>query len=278
MYEINCVDETFDPNFTTEYILSIQVGLDGFSFCILDDIRKKHLVFKHYPFLLSNNLFLLKEIDEIFKKEEILSKNYKRALISFASNKFTTIPLTDQENYTDSTFTLNHVKEKDELILNSTEDFFKLNIIYTVPSGIYNFITEKFEKPEISHQLKVLLGIISRNSNSNRSEALISVSKRYFTIILLKEGKLNLINSYNYSNNMDFIYYVLQVFKTTELNMSESGIFLAGEIKEDSHLVEFIRKHFNKVEFIKLAKGYQYSYTFSDIPSHMFAGVINPEG
>ena len=42
-------EESFDLEKTYEYILSIQVSLDGFSFSILDITRKKYLALKSYP-------------------------------------------------------------------------------------------------------------------------------------------------------------------------------------------------------------------------------------
>jgi len=278
MYELNCIDETFDPNFTTEYKLSIQVSLDGFSFCILDDIRKKHLVFKHFPFLLSNDTFLSKKVKEIIENEEALNKRYKKILISYASPRFTIIPnsLTLPDNK--EVFNFNHNFIEDESVKSISVGHFKTNIIFGIPNKTFDFLNTHFKKPEVFHQTKVLSRIISQKIKPEKVISLVSVSKRFFTILITKREKLAFINSYRYTNNMDFIYYLLHIFKSEGISLQETPVYLTGEITEDSHLIEFMKKHFSKVDFLKLARGYQYSYTFSKFPPHMFMTVINPEG
>jgi len=55
MHNISLIDETLDKNLTANYNLSIQVSLDGFSFCIKDLIRNKYIVLKHIDFSLKGN-------------------------------------------------------------------------------------------------------------------------------------------------------------------------------------------------------------------------------
>ena len=277
MYEINCIDETFDPNFTTEYTLSIQLSLDGFSFCIRDDIRRMYLVFKHFPFQLSNNTFLLRKVKELLEQQEELGKNYKKVLISIASHKITAIPGTFENPDTEKIFSFNFDKAEDENVLTLQEDFFKINLAFSFPSEIEELLSRHFNKAVFTHQAELLLKLAAQRAQGAESSTLISISKRFFTIIVTHNKKLAIINSYAYSNNMDVIFYILNIFKSQGLNMQNSPVSLTGELEKESPLVEFLRKNFSKVEFIELAKNYQYSYTFSKFPQHMFVSVINPE-
>jgi len=275
MHELDCTDETFDLNFTSEYKLSIQLGLDGFSFCVIDNIRKKYLVLKHFPFSLSNDEFLFRKIKEIMDDEEILNRLYKNTIISFVSRKFTAVPSGLKADINDI-YNLNFPPAPDEITGSFNTSSFNAKIIYASPRKLCEFLTTRFENPVFIHQVKPLIKLASKNSEKGQVSALISVTKSFYILIVSQGDKLIFLNSFRYSNNMDFIYYLLNATGSLEINPDDMRIKLVGEIREDSHLVEFIKERFGKVEFGKLAKGYQYSYTFAKFPAHMFVSVINP--
>ncbi len=50
MQDFAFIDETLDINLTQSYKLSIQVSLNGLSFCILDQLQGKYIVFSHKNF------------------------------------------------------------------------------------------------------------------------------------------------------------------------------------------------------------------------------------
>ncbi|MDA3779420.1 MAG: DUF3822 family protein, partial [Bacteroidales bacterium] len=82
MQNFEYLDETLDPSLNQSYILSIQVSLSGFSFCILDKIRKKYIVIKHIN--IDEDLMqedFLNTIENIIENDEQLNNN------SFHSHK-----------------------------------------------------------------------------------------------------------------------------------------------------------------------------------------------
>ena len=92
MHELNFVDETFKLKLATEYHISIQVGLDGFSFCILDVYRKKYIVLRHIPLIVGKLQFLAKKIESIFEQEEKLNVSYHSVSVIYSTNKATLLP------------------------------------------------------------------------------------------------------------------------------------------------------------------------------------------
>src|SRR5665811_1617082 len=92
MHEINSIDETFDIKLASEYHLSIQVGLDGFSFCILDIHRRKYIVFQHIPLIVGKLQFLSKKVESIFDQDEKLNASYQSVSITYSTNNATLFP------------------------------------------------------------------------------------------------------------------------------------------------------------------------------------------
>ncbi len=276
MYEINCTDETFDPDYTTEYLLSIQVSLDGFSFCIRDEIRKIHLVFKHLPLQISNYSFLLRKTKEILAREEALNKKYKKTIIRMSSPRVTAIPAS-WEVSAEELFALNFDRLKDEKILSFTDDSLSVKVAFGFPEKMYNLFNSHFDHPVISHQVQTLAGLVARKATSGHSEALLSFSKRFFTLLITRNQKLAFINSFFYKNHMDVIYYILHVFESEKIGVKETAVFLLGETDEESPLAGFLKNRFERVEFLSYTGEYKSSYTFSLFPQHRFLSVIHPE-
>ena len=50
MQEFAFIDETLDINLTQSYYLSIQLSLNGLSFCIHDPVRKIYIAFSNKKF------------------------------------------------------------------------------------------------------------------------------------------------------------------------------------------------------------------------------------
>ena len=78
MHEINWTDELFDIKQASNYHLSIQIGLDGFSFCMLDTLRNRYVAFQHIPLVVGKLQFLPRKIETIFDQEEKLGASFKK--------------------------------------------------------------------------------------------------------------------------------------------------------------------------------------------------------
>ena len=77
MYEKELFDETLDINSTSNYEISIQVSLNGFSFCLLDIHRNKFVMLREYK-LSGRDYELSKQIEEIIYKDDFLGKPYHK--------------------------------------------------------------------------------------------------------------------------------------------------------------------------------------------------------
>lgn len=94
MQRLSLVDENFDLNFTKEYILSIQVSLDGFSFSILDSVKKKVICLYHQDTFSNEPGFHLKKLNSIYDEVDLLALPYKKTKIYFSTpDKTTLVPI-----------------------------------------------------------------------------------------------------------------------------------------------------------------------------------------
>lgn len=277
MNALNCIDETFDKNFTSEYKLSIQVGLDGFSFCILDEIRKKFLVFKHFPFLLSNYSFLHRKVKEIIESEEILRNEFRKIVVGFVSTKFTPVPqwaeLANEKQILGLSFDIS----SDEAIGSYQSGLFEGKVIFAYPEKVAGYLKSILKEPAFFHQAKPLFSIFAAKLKPGKPTAFITFGSRSFTLLIFDGENMAFANSFNLENDLDFNFYLLNSFQSLAIGTQDAVVSLAGEIQHSSPQFRFIKSRFKEAEFLKLSKGYQYSYTFSEFPQHTFISVINTE-
>lgn len=279
MHELICTDETFDPNFTIEYKLSIQVGLDGFSFCIQDNIRKKYLVFKHFPFRLSNPLFLSRKINEIFEREKILSLKYKEVKILIESPYFSAIPNAPEfeqnpEVYLRQNFNI----PSDSEFQTFKNDFFDCSIIFSYSKQLNSTFEDKFEKYILTHQIQSAFKTISLNNYKNGIHAFINATSQYYNLLIFENKRLLFLNSFKYKNEQDFLYFLLTTLKSLSVYPGQLKVSISGHVNEQSAIHKLLEQHIVDVNFIKFNSSFQYSYTFEKFPQHQFASIINPEG
>ena len=145
MREINSIDEKFDLKHTSEYHLSIQLGLDGFSFCILDIFRHKYMACKHIPLVVGKLQFLAKKIESIFETEEMLNASYQSVSIAYSTNNATLIPkeYTEPSNLIKIAALTNEISRNEDIC---SEDLpgFNYQLVYSYPKEV-----DDFPEPEI---------------------------------------------------------------------------------------------------------------------------------
>lgn len=275
MYEITCIDETFDPNFTSEYKLSIQVGLDGFSFSIIDLIQKKFLVFKNIPFSFKKPTYLIKEVKEIIENNEILRTKYKFINIKFNTNICTVSPLDKPfSNNPESILKYNFpIKENDKTSWFDSEKY-SFRAIYSYPAELAAIFQVYFPGCQIKHHLEDIINILPSNNNAYTS--LITFSKNYFNLMIYNNLKLLFFNYFELLNEKDIVYYLLTSHKSLQIRRANTNLLLNGQIVENDSKYLLIKKYFNKIEFLHPETSFQFSYTFSKIPKHQFISIMKP--
>ncbi len=279
MHELICTDETFDPNFTIEYKLSIQVSLDGFSFCILDDIRKKYLVFKHFPFRLSNASFLPRKTKEIVEQEDILSLTYKSTQILIENASFAAIPNISGFQETPELFLRQNFNLPSNTVFHSSHhEAFDFTLAFGYSGLLKSLFDEKFGQYKLLHYLEPSFKKIAKNSFKKGVNCIINATSQYFCVLVFEEKNLLFLNSFIYKNNNDFLYYLLFTMENLGIKPNDLQIYLSGILNEKDSLNLLFEKYNLNSNYLKFNRSYQYSYTFESIPEHAFLNVINSEG
>ena len=170
-------------------------------------------------------------------------------------------------------------KEMLELIFGDQSDsFIKTDIcpdqnrqtVYAVPQQI-KAVTDYIFPSHITRHLYSLLPEIPS----------IAVNELYcifynstFTAMLVKENKLQAIQTYQYKSPEDVVYYMLQLCESFEASVNDTNVHLNGMISEASNLYNGISKYFLNLQFEALPAGIDYPETINEYPAHYFSHLF----
>lgn len=276
MHELNFVDLTFDLNRTTEYDLSIQVGLDGFSFCILDRLPKKLIVLQHIPLIVGKLQFLAKKMETIFDQEQKLTAAYRSVSVSWSTNKATLLPkaLADEQLVAKIAALTNEIGRNEELAVNDLPGF-NQQLIFSYPKELMTLLNGKFTEFSFTHKSVPLLACAVEQRNEKKNTLLINFEKQYVRMIVLKDRQIALYNSFYFKNEADFLYYTLNICHTLQIDPERDELLIGGYVADDSGYMRQLKKFVSNVYFLKPSESFNYSSAFNKVQKHQFISLLN---
>ncbi len=277
--DIVFIDETFDLNQTKNYHISIQAGLSGYSFSILDPLRNKYILLKHYAFKGELTPLQLEEkVSGIQGEDEFLTHEYKSVLFSYQGPKYTLIPgpLFSKDKLK-SYFEFNHhLDDLDEIHYNRFKSTDAFNV-FAVPAELSGIIFRSFGNVRYYHTITPVAenGLIKHGGKNGQTEVLVNITGKFVDIVVVKGEKLLLCNTFPWKNDDDLVYFILYVYEQLKLDNHETPLIISGEVKKDSAVYAMLGSYIRKTGFEKRNDHFIYSYTFNDIDAHWFVNLFN---
>ncbi|HEX7584539.1 MAG TPA: DUF3822 family protein [Prolixibacteraceae bacterium] len=276
MREINTIDESFDLKHTSEYHLSIQLGLDGFSFCILDIFRHKYIAFQHIPLVVGKLQFLPKKVESIFEAEEILNASYQSVSVTYSTNNATLIPkeYTEPSNLIKIAALTNEISRNEDIC---SEDLpgFNYQLVYSYPKELMTFLNRKYTEFKFMHKSIPLLSATNNQRNEKKNTLLINFENKYIRMIAIRGSQIDLYNSFYFKTETDFLYYTLNIWHSLQFDPERDEILIGGFVADDSSYVRQLKKYISTIHFLKPSIDFSYGNLFDKIQKHQFISLLN---
>jgi len=268
-------DETLDINSTENYELSVQVSPDGFSFCLLDDIRNKFVLIRSFE-PEENKYFNAGRINEILDKDDFLARRYKKVNVVMPSPKFTIVPapLFDPGKK-DEYFTFNHILDDGNIIISNKLSDPDVFLVFSVSKPIFDLIDSFLPEVHPYHQVKPLLNHIAHRRKSVHGNYIhIHVEREFFNLIIFNHNRFKFCNSFNYRNISDILYFVLNVFKNLDITQEET-IYFSGLTEKYDDLSSNFSIYIRNLKFAEPSGNFTFSYVFNDMDLHRFLNLFS---
>ena len=231
-------------SFEKDCHLSIQIGLNGFSFCINNS--KEILAIESYNYSLS-------QLEENLKKNKWLAKNYASTNITINSKKFTIIPSLIYNNKDRKKYLkLNHVRiDQLDFLLDVVKPI-ESHIVYGISIAEQDIITTFFPKSKVKHFSSIYLpNILTKYKNNDGQTMIVNIDYMQMHITVIENSKLLFFNVFDYKSAVDCIYYILFVCEQLEINTENIKLEFMGDIKKDYELYDLAYTYIRHVNFVK---------------------------
>lgn len=238
-----------DKNFKK---LSIQVSLNGLSFCVADTVSQKLLISDRIDFSEEKNPMTAKdELEKLFQRHDIENMQFDEVVAVHRNTLFGLVPK--------SLFNTDHLNEylkfntkvlaNDVLAYDEVENHDLVNV-YVPYVNINNYIYDLFGEFDFMHNGTVLLQSLLNNQTQNQEiTCFVHVNKDQLDITVLNQRKLLLYNSFKYQTKEDFAYYLLFVIEQLELDPKNVIVKLFGDIEEDDETFQLC---YNYIQHISI--------------------------
>lgn len=232
--------------------LSVQVSLNGLSFLAIDVEKKETLFFQEKKLDHSTTPEeLLLEIENLIWENEILNHQFSEVSVIYSTPIYSLVP----QALFDESRASEYLKFNSKILANDyiAHDILEgqgIVIVYVPFMNINNFFFEKYGSFHYYHSTTVMLKVILEKEKYSLPKMYLNFQQNSFDCIIVKNGSLELCNTYNYKTPEDFIYYTLFCMEQLKLDPETLPVMLSGDISERDETYKIAYTYIRNIEFI----------------------------
>ena len=186
----------------------------------------------------------------IISQNEILNSHFHSVTIVYSTPIYSLVPII----LFDETKASEYLKFNSKILVNDyvAHDILEdlgFAVVYIPFMNINNFFFEKYGSFNYYHSISILLKTILENEKYSLPRLYLHFQQNSFDCIILKNGELQLCNTYNYNTPEDFIYYTLFSMEQLKLNPETLSVFLCGDIEKNDPNFNIAYTYIRNLEF-----------------------------
>ena len=247
--------ESFDLEKTNEYILSIQISLDGFSFSILHPQENKIIALRCKLLKISNDNLVLRHFSEWLNEEELLQKKYLKIILIYFTAEFSLIPenLFSNQLVKETTSRLIQDNNHKNMILDTANGLeVPARIVYYLPKDLQETIYQHFSSPELIHPVQLMIQHIPHEGQKNK--VVLLYHKKICILVAARSNQILLANGFNTGHLNDLVYYVLNTITQLNLNLKETDFYLSDALTKNEELEQLLHPYFPEIFYLPPAE------------------------
>jgi len=240
--------------------LSIQVSLNGLSFCILDQQDNKISYFKKINFEKQlDPIKILSEIELIYEQEDPLNQPVSEVVLLFTNSLFSLVsePLFDENN------AASYLKFNTKILKTDFIAFDKIHKdiinIYIPYANITNYFFDKYGEFEYRHSLSVLIeSLLNITTENNKPKVYLHSHLNSYELVVIENKKLIFANSFEFDTKEDFLYYLLFTAEQLNLDPLKFELVLLGDISKESDEYKMTWNYIKNISFMGPFHSFQF--------------------
>jgi hypothetical protein len=142
--------------------------------------------------------------------------------------------------------------------------------VYSVPKQVESVVGYLFSADNSTHLYSLLPDVLKETGDNMYC----IFNSNHFTGMLMKAGKLQLMQTFDYKTPEDVAYHLLHLCESFDVKASEATLHLNGMIDTSSSLYQEIGKYFMHLKFGTLPGNFSYPEGMDEYPPHFFSHLF----
>ena len=239
--------------------LSIQVGLNGLSFCVLDTIGKELVLSYGLRFMKEVSPYdLQRELKDRLREEGVFDYNFSEVVAIHRNTLFSLVP----QAFFDEGQLAHYLKFNAKIYPTDHLEYDWIQGLETantyVPfTNVNNYIFERFGAFEFKHSATVLLEILQKLPSAAQGAVCFAhLADGQMDLAVFRNKKFLFFNSYPYSGPEDFMYYLLFTIEQLGLDPETLKLRLLREPGEGDPVYEMASRYLEHVSVFVPSEAY----------------------
>ncbi|MBS9768836.1 MAG: DUF3822 family protein [Flavobacteriaceae bacterium] len=224
-----------------EHKLSIQLGLNGFSFLVYNTQKEEVIQEKEVQY--NGETPYLDWLKVKLASKETFRQEFSSTNLLFAPEKYTLVPnsLFEKEKIA-SLFSVSHpIEETEKILFEQTKEH---TILYAIPHNMQEVMEDFFPKYK---QKTVPYFLLKNAQNTKKWNVVFFIDYKKIYVAVFKENTIILSNSFQFQTKDDLLYYMLYIFDNFEIAIEQSTMQLWGHLAYCEMLKEKLSRYHNDI-------------------------------
>ncbi len=274
IYPLELIDETLDINATDNYDLTLELSDEGVSLAVLDLLRGKYVMLRHYS-LEDSSSGTLRTYGEIMESDDFLRRRYRKTFIIIPSLNSTMIPAPVYEpGLREDYFRFNFGSRDDEKVIANNVSFPEAIVLFSPGKDATASIPSRWREVTPWHHTKPLLSHVSAACrNSDDCYIHIHFEKSFVTVAIAEKQNLTFCNSFAVSAPQDGAYFLFSVLDRKGIRHDEN-IYISGAVEPYSEAHIALLNFSSGIRFASPVIRQSFSYVMNEVHLHRWLNLF----
>ena len=241
--------------------LSIQINLDGLSFCVFNHVLTYVESIYNFPvnFSYKTQEEINEQVERVIQSEEDLRQDFTTIRVLHNTPLFALIP---QPLYGGKDEMLDYLKYSIDInnVAPETVEIDKILSVETVNAYVPNILVNNallsyYGRFDYQHFATSLLKMFLKHYSSHALEVMyIYAEVGSFYFVVFRNKKLYYFNRFSYETIEDFLYYILFSIEQLDIDTEQVPIYITGEVDPTALFYSKVKYYVRHIYLIKYHK------------------------
>lgn len=268
---ISVFDEGFDVGKASEYRMTIQFILGGFSYLIADATSSTIIAMEAY---LSDDLMddyrLVATLKDVFAANKLSGKSLKSVTCTLGSRTCVLVPNEVFDESASATYLgFLHPSQRSCQLMTDPIDMADCVNVYSISDALLKSMQTLWPNACIHHESTVFVSSVL-SKDTERTCIYIHVRNRDFDMVIVHDGKLLFFNNFKFNTKDDFLYFLLFAMEQHGLKGDDTPICFSGMILGNSEIMQLCERYIKDIRMTPNGNAFRVSSALNEIPSQYF--------